>query len=77
MRTDIDIDDDLLAQAMRDSGAATKKEAVEVALKFYVQVKGQAGIRKLRGAVQWEGDLNESRQSRFHQLELDIDPKRK
>lgn len=51
MRTNIDIDDELLAQTMRDSGATTKKEAVEVALKFYVQVKSQVGIRRLRGTV--------------------------
>ena len=76
MRTNIDINDNLLAQAMKDSGAATKKEAVEIALQFFVDVKGQGEIRKLRGMAQWEGDLNESRQSRFPDLDIDIDLKK-
>ena len=75
MRTNIDINDELLAKTMKESGATTKKQAVETALQFFVDVKGQADIRKLRGMVQWEGDLNESRQSRFPDLELDLKAK--
>ena len=75
MRTNIDIDDELLAQAMKDSGAATKKEAVEIALKFFVQVKAQGEIRKLRG-MGWDGDLHESRLSRFPDLDIEVDPKK-
>jgi Arc/MetJ family transcription regulator len=64
MRTNIDIDDKLIAQAMRGSGAPTKKAVVEAALKLMVQLQGQANFRKLRGKVQWEGDLNQSRLGR-------------
>lgn len=71
MRTNIDIDDDLLAQAMRDSGAKTKKAVVEEALRMLLQVKGQVSISKLRGKVQWEGDLENSRLSRQFNLPVE------
>jgi Arc/MetJ family transcription regulator len=64
MRTNIEIDNQLIRQAMRCSGARTKRAAVEAALKLLVKTHAQAGIRKLRGKVQWEGDLDESRLGR-------------
>ena len=64
MRTNIDIDDKLMAQAMRASGKPTKRAVVEEALALLVQLKRQAGIRSLRGKVQWEGDLEKSRANR-------------
>ena len=65
MRTNIDIDDKLMAQAMRASGAPTKKAVVEEALRMFVQTRAQTSIRRLRGKVKWEGNLEESRSSRF------------
>jgi Arc/MetJ family transcription regulator/predicted nucleic acid-binding protein len=64
MRTNIEIDDQLMQQAMRSTGARTKKAAVEAALRLLVKTHAQTGIRQLRGKVQWHGDLNESRQGR-------------
>jgi Arc/MetJ family transcription regulator len=64
MRTNIDIDDRLMAQAMRKSGARTKKAAVEAGLRLLAQTHAQGAIRRLRGKVQWEGDLTQSRASR-------------
>lgn len=64
MRTNIDIDDRLLRQAMRSSGARTKRAAVEQGLRLLIQTKGQASIRRLRGKVTWQGDLNASRLDR-------------
>ncbi len=64
MRTNIDIDDKLLEQAMRRAGSHTKKATVEEALKLLVKVHSQTGIRNLRGKVQWDGDLEESRLGR-------------
>jgi Arc/MetJ family transcription regulator len=55
MRTNIDIDDKLMRQAMKASGATTKKGAVETALRQMVQIKAQGSIRKLRGKVAWRG----------------------
>ena len=65
MRTNIEIDDRLMREAMRLSGASTKKAAVEAGLKLLIQTRSQAGIRRWRGKIQWEGDLNESRLGRF------------
>jgi Arc/MetJ family transcription regulator len=61
VRTNIEIDAQLLTEAMRSSGARTKKAAVEAGLRLLVKTQSQAAIRRLRGKVQWEGDLNESR----------------
>lgn len=58
MRTNIVIDDTLMAEALAVSGFSTKKETVEEALKLMVTMKKQAGIRDLRGKLNWEGDLN-------------------
>jgi Arc/MetJ family transcription regulator len=65
MRTNIDIDDRLMSDAMRSSGSRTKKAAVEAGLRLLAQVHGQSSIRKLRGKIDWVGDLNESRLSRI------------
>jgi len=64
MRTNIDIDDDLMRQAMRSSGARTKRAVVEEGLRLLIRTRGQASIRRLRGQVAWEGDLEKSRLGR-------------
>ena len=64
MRTNIDIDDRLMRQALRASGLTTKRAVVDEALKLLVQTRSQAGIRKLRGRIRWEGDLEASRTTR-------------
>lgn len=64
MRTNIDIDDALMREAMRRSGAATKKATVEEALRLLVKTRAQTSIRRWRGKVQWEGDLKRLRRSR-------------
>jgi len=55
MRTNIEIDDDLMRRAMAASGASTKKAVVEEGLRLLTQLKGQARIRELRGKVVWRG----------------------
>ncbi len=64
MRTNIDIDDRLMRQAMRSSGVRTKRAAVEEGLRLLIRTRGQRTIRRLRGKVVWEGDLEESRGGR-------------
>ena len=64
MRTNIDIDDDLMRQAMQATGGGTKRAVVERALRLLIQTRGQAGIRRLRGKVTWRGNLSESRRAR-------------
>ena len=65
MRTNIDIDDELMKQAMKSSGARTKRAAVEAGLRLLVQIKAQTGIRRLRGKIRWEGNLESSRLGRL------------
>ena len=67
MRTNIDIDDRLMRQAKRLSGAPTKKAAVEAGLRLLVETHAQGDIRQLRGKVRWEGDLEVSRLGRVRE----------
>jgi len=64
MRTNIEIDDALMREAMRATGAPTKRAAVEQGLRMLIAVRGQRVIRRLRGAVKWTGDLESSRRGR-------------
>ena len=61
MRTNIVIDDRLMDDALKATGIATKKEAVEQGLKLLIRHNKQQAIRKLRGKLNWEGDLDEMR----------------
>lgn len=61
MRTNIVIDDQLMADALKATGLKTKKEAVELGLKLLVKRNQQRDIRNLRGQLNWEGDLDEMR----------------
>jgi len=64
MRTNIVIDDDLMEQARQAAGLTTFRATVDAALRLLVATRSQANFRKLRGKVQWEGDLEQSRASR-------------
>lgn len=64
VRTNIDIDDELLAEAQRVAGTRTKRATVEYALRELVRRKDRRAVLKLRGAVAWEGKLEESRRGR-------------
>lgn len=61
MRTNIVIDDRLIAEAMKLSGARTKREAVEDSLRLLVRLKRQERIRRARGRLKWSGDLDAMR----------------
>jgi Arc/MetJ family transcription regulator len=64
MRTNIEIDDDLLSQAMTAAGKSTKRATVEAGLRLLVRVRKQAeALAELKG-LGWEGDLDEMRQDR-------------
>jgi Arc/MetJ family transcription regulator len=68
MRTNIVIDDSLMNKAITSTGLKTKRAVVEAGLKMLVDVHGQRGIRRLRGKVDWEGDLGRSRRSRIRDI---------
>ena len=64
MRTNIDIDDALMAQVMESGEFKTKKAAVEEGLRLLAQVRAQGQIRALRGRLNWEGSLDDMRKDR-------------
>ena len=61
MRTNIEIDDALMREALKVTGLKSKRQTVEEGLRLLVQLRRQASIRELRGTVQWEGDLDDMR----------------
>ena len=63
VRTNIDIDDDLLAAAQRVAGTDTKRATVHYALEELVRRRSRRQTLDLRGKVDWQGDLDESRAS--------------
>ena len=64
MRTNIEIDDDLMAEALKASKFKTKRAAVEQGLRLLVQTRAQGRIRELRGKLRWDGSLDEMRLNR-------------
>ena len=64
MRTNVVIDDKLMADALKASGARTKREAVELGLKTLLQLGRQGEVRRLRGKVKWKGDLEAMRRDK-------------
>ena len=64
MRTNIVIDDKLMADALRATGLKTKREAVELGLRTLLQLSKQSDLRRLRGKVAWEGDLDAMRRDK-------------
>ncbi len=64
MRTNIVIDDKLMAATLRVTGLSTKREVVELGLKTLLRLRQQAEIRKLRGKITWQGDLDEMRRDK-------------
>lgn len=55
MRTNIDIDDELMAEAMKAGPFQTKKEAVEAGLRLLARQAAYREILKWRGKLKWEG----------------------
>jgi Arc/MetJ family transcription regulator len=61
MRTNIVIDDKLMKETLRLTGLRTKREAVELGLRTIVRLRKQEEIRRFRGKLNWEGDLDAMR----------------
>lgn len=64
MRTNIEIDDAIMAEVQRLTGIGTKREAVDLALRELVARHRRRGILDLRGKIHWEGNLERSRRGR-------------
>jgi Arc/MetJ family transcription regulator len=61
MRTNIVIDDKLMAEAIKLSQLKTKKAVVETGLRLLIQIKKQERIKSLRGKLNWDDDLEKMR----------------
>jgi len=64
MRTNIVIEDALMDEALKATGLKTKREAVELGLRTLVRLRRQEEIRRFRGKLAWEGDLEAMRLDR-------------
>ena len=64
MRTNVVIDDEPMAAALKASGAKTKREAVELGLRTLLQLGRQREMKRLKGKVAWQGDLDAMRRDR-------------
>lgn len=64
MRTNIVIDDELMKQTLSATGLKTKREAVELGLRTLLRLRRQQEIRRFRGKLPWEGDLEAMRTDR-------------
>jgi Arc/MetJ family transcription regulator len=65
MRTNIVLDDDLIQRARQLTGIKTKREVVQEALRILIQLREQTAVRKLRGKLSWEGNLDDQRFTRL------------
>jgi Arc/MetJ family transcription regulator len=61
MRTNIEIDEKLIKQVMKKTGAPTKRAFVEAGLRLQLKLEGQKRVLALEGKVPWDGDLEQSR----------------
>lgn len=64
MRTNIELDDALIAKALRLTGLKTKRAAVEEGLRTLIRLREQRDVLRLAGKVRWSGDLDASRPGR-------------
>jgi Arc/MetJ family transcription regulator len=64
LRTNIVIDDKLMRETLRTTGLKTKREAVEMGLRTLLRLGRQAEIRRMRGKLHWQGDLDAMRSDR-------------
>jgi len=65
MRTNIVLDEKLVERAQQLTGIKTKRGVVHEALRTLILMREQEGVRKLRGQLNWEGNLDEQRQARL------------
>jgi len=64
MRTNIDIDDQLMKHTLKATGLKTKREAVELALRTLLRLRRQEKAKDLWGKINWQGDLEAMRLDR-------------
>ena len=63
-RTNVVLDDHLIAQCKKATGIKTRRALIDHALRELLRHEGQRKILELKGSVKWEGDLGEWRRGR-------------
>ncbi len=64
MRTNIEIDDQLMSDTLKATGLKTKREAVELGLRTLLRLQQQGEVKRFRGQLNWQGDLKAMRTDR-------------
>jgi len=64
MRTNIVIDERLMGKAMKLAGTRTMRKTVEEGLKLLIRLREQENIRRERGKLRWQGNLERMRRDR-------------
>lgn len=64
MRIHVEIDDELMRDARLLTGIETEQEVVELCLRTLLRLGRHEQIRRLRGKLDWQGDLDEMRTDR-------------
>jgi Arc/MetJ family transcription regulator len=64
MRTNIEIDDDLMAEAQKAAGLANREQTVEEALRLMIRLRRQQEVGVAFGKYRWGGNLGQSRKGR-------------
>ncbi|MEZ4904307.1 MAG: type II toxin-antitoxin system VapB family antitoxin [Spirosomataceae bacterium] len=68
MRTNVEIDDNLMSEALRLTKISTKKQVIEAALKELINKSQRERLRQMRGKVEWEGSLNQMRTTETYDI---------
>jgi Arc/MetJ family transcription regulator len=63
MKTNVEVDESLMADALKVTGLTATDQVIELALTMLIQMKCQEAIKAFRGKLSWDGDLNEMRTS--------------
>jgi Arc/MetJ family transcription regulator len=66
MRTNVVLDEELIERARELTGIKTKRQIIQEALRTLIALREQTVVRRLRGKLHWEGNLEELRTERFH-----------
>ena len=61
MRLTVEVDDKLMKRAMKAAGTSTKRGTITAALELLVRISGQKAIRRLRGKIDWVGNIDAMR----------------
>lgn len=66
MKTNVEVDESLMADVLQATGLTATDQVIELALTLLIQIKRQEAIQAFRGKLSWDGNLDEMRTSLMH-----------